>query len=127
MTKVSSHRVYPLNTVGRIALARNPENYFAEVEQAAFNPAHSAPGIDRSPDKLSQGRLFSYCTLDSREPARFRIQNGIQRRHSLMTFVLNMGARPGFSIRLAVSDVHVNLDLSTSENSIEAAEQQVAV
>jgi len=44
-----------------------------------------------------------------------------------MTFVLNMGARPGFSIRLAVSDVLVNLDLSTSENSIEAAEQRVAV
>jgi hypothetical protein len=121
VTKVSSHRDYPLITVGRIALARNPENYFAEVEQAAFNPAHSAPGIDRSPDKLSQGRLFSYCTLDSREPARFRIQNG-----SLMTFVLNTGARPGFSIRLAVSDVLVNLDLSTSENSIEGAEQRAA-
>jgi Catalase len=121
VTKVSSHRDYPLITVGRIALARNPENYFAEVEQAAFNPAHSAPGIDRSPDKLSQGRLFSYCTLDSREPARFRIQNG-----SLMTFVLNTGARPGFSIRLAVSDVLVNLDLSTSKNSIEGAEQRAA-
>ena len=74
MTKVSSHRDYPLITVGRIALARNPENYFAEVEQAAFNPPHSVPGIGRSSDKLSQGRLFSYCTLDSREPARFRIQ-----------------------------------------------------
>jgi catalase len=47
-------------TVGRIVLNRNPENYFAEVEQAAFNAAHFVPGIGPSPDKMSQGRLFSY-------------------------------------------------------------------
>jgi len=47
-------------TVGRIVLNRNPENYFAEVEQAAFNPAHFVPGIGPSPDKMLQGRLFSY-------------------------------------------------------------------
>ena len=41
-------------------LNRNPENYFAEVEQAAFNPAHFVPGIGPSPDKMLQGRLFSY-------------------------------------------------------------------
>jgi catalase len=39
-------------------LNRNPENYFAEVEQAAFNPAHFVPGIGPSPDKKLQGRLF---------------------------------------------------------------------
>lgn len=39
---------------------RNPQNYFADVEQAAFNPAHVVPGIGLSPDKLLQGRLFSY-------------------------------------------------------------------
>ena len=59
-TKVWSHRDYPLNTIGRIVLNRNPENYFAEVEQAAFNPAHFVPGIGPSPDKMLQGRLFSY-------------------------------------------------------------------
>src|SRR5712692_3050897 len=60
VTKVWSHRDYPLTTVGRIVLNRNPENYFAEVEQAAFNPAHFVPGIGPSPDKMLQGRLFSY-------------------------------------------------------------------
>ena len=60
VTKVWPHRDYPLITVGRIVLNRNPENYFAEVEQAAFNPAHFVPGIGPSPDKMLQGRLFSY-------------------------------------------------------------------
>lgn len=60
VTKVWSHRDYPLMTVGRIVLNRNPENYFAEVEQAAFNPVHFVPGIGPSPDKMLQGRLFSY-------------------------------------------------------------------
>jgi catalase len=46
--------------VGVMELDRNPENYFAEVEQAAFNPAHIVPGIGFSPDKMLQGRLFSY-------------------------------------------------------------------
>lgn len=41
-------------------LNRNPENYFADVEQAAFNPANIVPGISFSPDKMLQGRLFSY-------------------------------------------------------------------
>src|SRR5438093_13569510 len=48
-------------TVGRFVLNRNPENYFAEVEQAAFNPAHFVPGIGPSPDKMLQGRLFAYA------------------------------------------------------------------
>ncbi len=60
VTKVWPHRDYPLITVGRIVLNSNPENYFAEVEQAAFNPAHFVPGIGPSPDKMLQGRLFSY-------------------------------------------------------------------
>ena len=46
--------------IGRMVLDRNPENYFAEVEQAAFNPASIVPGIGFSPDKMLQGRLFSY-------------------------------------------------------------------
>src|SRR5690606_31090786 len=51
---------YPLIEVGEWELNRNPENYFAEVEQAAFNPANVVPGISFSPDKMLQGRLFSY-------------------------------------------------------------------
>jgi catalase len=60
LTKVWPYKDYPLKTVGRMVLDRNPENYFAEVEQAAFNPANFVPGIGPSPDKMLQGRLFSY-------------------------------------------------------------------
>ena len=60
ITKVWFHADYPPITIGRMVLNRNPENYFAEVEQAAFSPANFVPGIAASPDKLLQGRLFSY-------------------------------------------------------------------
>ena len=60
LTKVWLKKDYPLIEVGVLALNRNPENYFAEVEQAAFNPANIVPGIGFSPDKMLQGRLFSY-------------------------------------------------------------------
>ena len=60
LTKVWYHKEYPLIEVGVLELNRNPENYFAEVEQSAFNPASVVPGIGFSPDKMLQGRLFSY-------------------------------------------------------------------
>jgi len=60
VTKTVSQRDYPLQSIGRLVLNRNPENYFAEVEQAAFAPAHLVPGIEPSPDRMLQGRLFSY-------------------------------------------------------------------
>lgn len=60
LTKVWPHKDYPLIDVGVMELNRNPENYFADVEQAAFNPANIVPGIGFSPDKMLQGRLFSY-------------------------------------------------------------------
>ncbi len=60
LTKVWSHKDYPLIDVGVLELNKNPENYFAEVEQSAFNPANVVPGIGFSPDKMLQGRLFSY-------------------------------------------------------------------
>jgi len=60
LTKVWYKGDYPLIEVGMMELNRNPENYFADVEQAAFNPANIVPGIGFSPDKMLQGRLFSY-------------------------------------------------------------------
>ena len=54
------HKDYPLIDVGMMELNRNPENFFAEVEQSAFNPANIVPGIGFSPDKTLQGRSFSY-------------------------------------------------------------------
>ncbi|MDI9846934.1 catalase [Rhodoblastus sp. 17X3] len=60
LTKVWPHKDYPLIEVGVMELNRNPENFFAEVEQSAFNPANVPPGIGFSPDKMLQARLFSY-------------------------------------------------------------------
>ena len=60
LTKVWPHADYPLIDVGTLELNKNPENFFAEVEQSAFNPANVVPGISFSPDKMLQGRLFSY-------------------------------------------------------------------
>ncbi len=60
LTKVWPHKDYPMIDVGVLELNRNPENYFAEVEQSAFNPASIVPGIGFSPDKMLQGRLFAY-------------------------------------------------------------------
>ena len=60
LTKMWLKKDYPLIPAGEFVLDRNPSNYFAEVEQAAFNPAHVVPGISFSPDRMLQGRLFSY-------------------------------------------------------------------
>lgn len=61
VTKVWSHKDFPLIDVGKLTLNRNPKNYFAEVEQIAFAPSHLVPGIEASPDKMLQGRIFSYA------------------------------------------------------------------
>ncbi|WP_392673522.1 catalase [Streptomyces sp. LN785] len=61
LTKVWPHGDHPLQRVGRLVLDRNPDNVFAEVEQAAFSPNNFVPGIGPSPDKMLQGRLFAYA------------------------------------------------------------------
>ncbi|GJJ02003.1 catalase [Duganella rhizosphaerae] len=68
LTKIWPHKDYPLIDVGVLELNRNPENYFAEVEQAAFSPANVVPGVSFSPDKMLQSRLFSYG-----DAARYRL------------------------------------------------------
>ena len=60
LTKVWSHKDFPLIDVGVLELNENPKNYFATVEQSAFAPAHVVDGISYSPDKMLQGRLLSY-------------------------------------------------------------------
>ena len=60
LTKVWPHADYPLIKVGTHTLNRNPQNFFAEIEQAAFSPANTVPGIDLSPDKMLMARVFSY-------------------------------------------------------------------
>ncbi|MEG3157216.1 catalase [Lysobacter zhanggongensis] len=61
LTKVWPHADYPLIPVGRMTLNRNPENFFAQIEQAAFSPGNTVPGIGLSPDKMLLGRAFAYA------------------------------------------------------------------
>lgn len=61
LTKVWPHGDYPLIDVGVMELNRNADNYFAEIEQAAFSPSNVVPGIGYSPDKMLQARVFSYA------------------------------------------------------------------
>lgn len=68
VTKVVSHKDYPLIEVGEFTLNKNPTNYFEDVEEAAFAPANLVPGIEPSLDKLLQGRLFAY-----KDAARYRL------------------------------------------------------
>ena len=60
VTKVWPHGEFPVRSIGKLVLNRNPKNYHAEVEQAAFQPSNLIPGVQASPDKMLQGRLFAY-------------------------------------------------------------------
>src|SRR5690606_41849421 len=68
LTKVWYKEDYPLIEVGEFELNRNPENYHADVEQAAFSPSNLVPGISYSPDRMLQARLFNYA-----DAARYRV------------------------------------------------------
>jgi catalase len=61
LTKVWPHADYPLIKVGSMTLNRNPDNFFAEIEQSSFEPSNMVPGIGVSPDKMLLGRMFSYA------------------------------------------------------------------
>lgn len=73
VTKVWSQKEFPLHEVGYFELNRNPENYFAEVEQAAFAPSNVVPGTGLSPDKMLQGRVFAYA-----DAQRYRVGTNYQ-------------------------------------------------
>ena len=83
LTKVWPHADYPLIEVGVMELNRNPQNYFAEVEQAAFSPANVVPGISFSPDKMLQARIFAYA-----DAHRYRLGANFER------LPINAPARP---------------------------------
>lgn len=63
ITKVWSHADFPLIPVGKLVLNRNPTNYFADIEQIAFSPAHMVPGIEPSPDKLLQVIISYFLSI----------------------------------------------------------------
>ncbi|MBP2316796.1 catalase [Azospirillum soli] len=106
LTKVWPHADYPLVEIGELVLNRNPENYFAEVEQSAFSPANVVSGISFSPDKMLQGRLFAYAdahryrlganhgALPVNRPHATEIRN--YQRDGAMRFDGNGGGRPNY-------------------------------
>ncbi|MFD1214195.1 catalase [Arthrobacter sp. GCM10027362] len=108
LTKVWSKKDYPLIEVGEFELNRNPENYFADVEQAAFSPANVVPGISFSPDRMLQGRLFSYGDaqryrlgvnhhqIPVNYPRGARVVNSFH-RDGAMRIDGNQGATPGIN------------------------------
>ena len=107
VTKVWRYKDYPLIPIGRLVLNKNPENFFAEIEQAAFSPANFVPGIEPSPDKLLQGRLFSYPDTQRHRlgpnfalipvncPYSGKISN--YQRDGAMRVDVNGGSRPNYS------------------------------
>jgi catalase len=106
MTKVWPHGPYPLRKAGRMVLNRNPTNWFAEIEQAAFSPSTMVPGIEPSPDPMLQARMFAYP-----DAARYRLGVNYQflptnaprsevycpiERDGLMNFTKNYGQDPNY-------------------------------
>ncbi|KKY25273.1 putative catalase [Phaeomoniella chlamydospora] len=106
MTKVWPHNLYPRRKAGRIVLDRNPQNWFAEIEQAAFSPSNIVPGIEPSPDPMLQARMFAYP-----DAARYRLGVNYQtlptnaphsvvycpiERDGLMNFTKNYGTDPNY-------------------------------
>jgi len=107
LTKVWGHKDYPLIEVGIMEMNRNPENYFADIEQAAFSPANVVPGISYSPDKMLQARLFAYADahryrlganferLPVNAPHATKVVNTYQ-RDGFMRFDNNGGSAPNY-------------------------------
>jgi catalase len=106
MTKTWPKDLYPLRPIGRITLDRNPRNYFAEIEQAAFTPSNMVPGIEPSADPMLQARMFAYP-----DAARYRLGVNYQQlptnaakspvytatqRDGFMTFSSNYGDDPNY-------------------------------
>jgi len=106
VTKVWPQGEYPLIPVGKFVLDRNPNNYFAEVEQIAFSPANLVPGIEPSPDKMLQGRLFSYSDthrhrlgpnhLQLPVNCPYRVSTRNYQRDGSMCFTDNQGGAPNY-------------------------------
>uniref|UniRef100_A0A0K8TEP1 Catalase n=2 Tax=Lygus hesperus TaxID=30085 RepID=A0A0K8TEP1_LYGHE len=106
VTKIWPENEFPLIEVGKMVLDRNPTNYFADIEQVGFAPSNMIPGIEPSPDKMLQGRLFSYTDthyhrigvnhkqLPVNNPFRNEVVNTLRDGH--MTYTDNQGGAPNY-------------------------------
>ncbi len=124
LTKVWPHRIAPLIEVGEMVLDRNPENYFAEVEQAAFSPGNIVPGMGYSPDRVLQGRLFAYADAHRYRLGVNHTQLPVNRprcpmhntnRDGAMRFDGNFGPAPNYS---AVGSATVQPDPARREPAL---------
>lgn len=121
MTKVWPKKLYPLRKMGRVTLDRNPANWFAEIEQAAFSPSNMVPGIGPSPDPMLQARMFAYP-----DAARYRLGVNYQflptnapkaevycpiERDGFMNFTQNYNADPNY-IGTKLKPVHFSQKVS---------------
>ncbi|BCR85433.1 uncharacterized protein ACHE_20891A [Aspergillus chevalieri] len=106
MTKVWPHQDYPLRQIGRLTMNRNPQNYFTDIEQAAFSPSNMVPGFAPSADPMLQARMFAYP-----DAARYRLGTNYQmlptnaphapvycpfQRDGFMNFSSNYGDDPNY-------------------------------
>ncbi|KAG0152283.1 hypothetical protein CROQUDRAFT_649651 [Cronartium quercuum f. sp. fusiforme G11] len=105
LTKVWPHKEFPLRPFGKLVLDQNPINYHAQVEQAAFSPAHMPPGVEPSADPVLQSRLFSYNDAHLYRLGTNYTQLPVNRpinevanfqRDGLMAFDINQGSRPNY-------------------------------
>ena len=140
ITKVWPHKDFPLVPVGRVVLNRNPENYFAEVEQVAFSPSYLVPGIEPSPDKMLQGRLFSYPDTHRHRlgpnysqipincPYASRVQH--HQRDGAMTVDGNKGSAPNYepnSFGYATQASHVKTTTPYSLSAVNPASDALVI
>lgn len=129
VTKVWPHAQYPLQPIGRMVLNRNPENYFAEIEQVAFSPGHFVPGIEASNDKMLQGRLFSYPDTHRHRlganyhqiPVNRPLKVFNQQRDGFMAVNGNGGAAPNYEPNSVGGSFGVTADVKASESKFEVS------
>lgn len=127
VTKVWPHAQFPLQPIGRMVLNRNPENYFAEIEQVAFSPGHFIPGIEASNDKMLQGRLFSYPDTHRHRlgpnyhqiPVNRPLKVFNQQRDGFMTVNGNGGSAPNYEPNSVGGNFGTTSDLKAAESKFE--------
>ncbi|PHV71579.1 catalase [Sporanaerobium hydrogeniformans] len=141
VTKTWDETDFPLIPLGKLVLNRNPDNFFAEIEQAAFAPSHFVPGIGPSPDKLLQGRLIAYTDAHNHRlgPNSFQIPVNTpnysnpytNQRDGMMTVNGNFGSHPNYypttladvAVTPSVSLPPMPVDGIIAKHTIESDEQ----
>ncbi|EQD78796.1 Catalase related subgroup domain protein [mine drainage metagenome] len=118
ITKVWPHKDYPLIELGKLVLNRNPKNFFAEVEQSAFSPGNTVPGIEFSPDKMLQDRIFAYADAD-------RYKLGVNYTDIPVNKPLTSGSNNYYQDCLMKTTVNSNSDVNYEPNSLEGPVESI--